>query len=70
MKPFIVHGSWFMVRGSWMAVVLLASSFQLPAAFAAEERVEEIARMLGGAGDPVARRHAREMLRKVSALVG
>jgi len=35
-----------------------------------EERVEEIARMLGGAGDPVARRHAKELLKKVSALVG
>ncbi len=34
-----------------------------------EDRVEEIARMLGGAADPVARRHAREMLKKVSALV-
>jgi DNA repair protein RecN (Recombination protein N) len=29
-----------------------------------EERVEEIARMLGGAGDPVARRHAAELLKK------
>jgi len=29
-----------------------------------EERVEEIARMLGGAGDQVARRHAAELLKK------
>jgi DNA repair protein RecN (Recombination protein N) len=29
-----------------------------------EERVDEIARMLGGAGDPVARRHAAELLKK------
>ncbi|MBI2536788.1 MAG: DNA repair protein RecN [Gemmatimonadetes bacterium] len=35
-----------------------------------EERVEEIARMLGDAGDPTARRHAREMLKKVAAPVG
>lgn len=35
-----------------------------------EERVEEIARMLGDAADPTARRHARDMLKKGAALVG
>jgi DNA repair protein RecN (Recombination protein N) len=35
-------------------------------AVSGEERVEEIARMLGGAGDPVARRHAREMLKRAA----
>jgi DNA repair protein RecN (Recombination protein N) len=33
-----------------------------------EERVAEIARMLGDAGDPVARQHAKELLRRTEAL--
>jgi hypothetical protein len=40
------------------------------AALGGRERVDELARMLGDAGDPMAMRHAKEMLKKGRASVG